>query len=91
MNRPVDFLLISFSVCFIAFLFSPVNCQHFEENVNDEVYLNQTHDHLRDEVIKTRQELSLQAELVRAATRAYIGAKIKDNLFRVRQTIQELL
>lgn len=39
---------------------------------------------VRHQVVTSRQELIDEVELVRSATRAYIGTKIKENLLEVR-------
>lgn len=58
-------------------------CQTFDPSLNDEEFLNITGRKVKHEVVTMRQELMEQVEMVRVATKAYIGAKIKENIFKV--------
>lgn len=60
-----------------------IGAQNFDPNLEDGDYLNQTERKVKHEVVTSRQELIDQMETVRIAARAYIGAKIKENLFKV--------
>jgi enhancing lycopene biosynthesis protein 2 len=76
--------LLTVSGFIIFSVINSVQPQYFDPTMDDQVYLNITHDKVREEVTEAKKVLIEQAEIVRTATRAFIGAKLKENLFRVK-------
>jgi hypothetical protein len=86
-----DIISSSFFLFFLAINFnlqfqSQCNGQNLDPSdiITNEELLNQTQRKVKYEVMTAKQELFDQVEVVRKVTRAYIGAKIKENLFTVK-------
>ena len=66
-------------LCFVGFAQS----QFFDPILPDKTYLDNIQKDVEVEVEETKTELVDQAKVVENVTRAYIAAKLKENVFRV--------
>jgi hypothetical protein len=70
-------------------LISFTHSQFFDPILDDKSYLDSMEVDVQAEVALTSRALIREARLVQAATRDYIGAKLKENVFRALRTLAE--
>ena len=66
------------------FTFTLVHCQFFDPILDDKTYLDNIQKDVVTELEEAKNELMTQAKVVENVTRAYIAAKLKENVFKVR-------
>jgi len=85
MATSLSYFLVHWTIfAAMALVFAPwSSSQHFENEVGDEAFLNSIQREVEAERLAAQETLIEQVESVDSAARNFIGAQIKNNLFRV--------